>query len=89
MGVLPVAIRTIIVSPTALERPIITAENMPAAAAGNTTFTTVCHLLAPNAREADTRFEGTFDIASSAIVKIIGMTAKLMAYPTIRQLRWS
>ncbi len=78
-GVFPVAISTIIVSPTALPSPIITAEKIPALAVGSTTLIAVCQRLAPSAREPAVRCCGTLDSASSEIVKIIGITAKPIA----------
>ena len=88
-GVLPVAISTIMVSPTARPNPIITAEKMPGLAVGNTTRNAVCQRLAPSASEPAARLLGTALMASSAIVKMMGMTAKPMARPTTRLLRWS
>ena len=82
IGVLPVAIKTIIVSPTALPKPIIIAENIPGLAVGKTTRIEVCHLVAPRASEAEVRCCGTLDNASSQIVKMIGMTANPIAKPT-------
>ena len=89
IGVLPVAISTIIVSPTARPRPIITAEKMPGLAVGSTTRTSVCHGVAPSASEPFDRCLGTPKIASSAIEKMIGITAKPIATPTPSALRWS
>ncbi len=85
MGVLPVAISTIMVSPTARPRPIITAEKMPGLAVGSTTRVAVCQRLAPSAREAAVRCDGTLENESSAMVKMIGMTAKPSAKPTTRR----
>ena len=51
MGVLPVAINTIMVSPTARPKPIIKAEKIPGLAVGKTTLIMVCHGVAPNANE--------------------------------------
>ena len=89
IGVLPVAISTIIVSPTARPKPTIVAEKTPGLAVGSTTRTAVCQRLAPSASEAAVRLAGTLVNASSEIVKMTGMTAKPMARPTTRQLRWS
>ena len=86
---LPVAISTIIVSPTARPKPTMTAEKMPGLAVGSTTRIAVCQRLAPSASEPAVRFDGTLEKASSAIVKMIGMTAKPIARPTTRLLRWS
>ena len=88
-GVLPVAIRTIIVSPTARPKPIMTAEKMPGLAVGRTIRIAVCQRVAPRASEPARRCSGTFASESSAIVKMIGMTAKPIAMPTTRELRWS
>ena len=66
IGVLPVAISTIIVSPIARPNPIIVAENSPGLAVGNTTRITVCQRLAPSARDPETRLRGTLENASSA-----------------------
>ena len=88
-GVLPVAISTIIVSPTARPNPTITAEKMPGLAVGRTTRVAVCQRLAPRASEAAVRCWGTLEKASSEIVKMIGITAKPMARPTTTLLRWS
>ena len=68
IGVLPVAISTIMVSPTARPRPIITAENSPLIAVGTTTRTAVCQGVAPAPSEAERRWSGTEDSASSASV---------------------
>ena len=65
------------------------AENTPGLAVGITTRTAVCQRLAPSASEAATRFDGTLENASSQMVKMIGMTAKPIASPTTRLLRWS
>src|SRR5450759_970930 len=48
MGVLPVAISTIIVSPTARPKPTIRAEKIPAEAVGRITRIAVCHGEAPS-----------------------------------------
>ena len=88
-GVLPVAITTIIVSPTARPSPIISAEKMPADAVGSTTRMAVCQRLAPQAIEAVRRAVGTFESASSAMVNMIGITAKPIMNPTTSELRWS
>ncbi len=55
IGVLPVAISTIIVSPTARPKPIMTPAKMPGLAEGRITRQTVCQRLAPQAREAALR----------------------------------
>ena len=77
---MPVAIRTVIVSPTALPIPSITAAIIPEEAAGITTFHIVCHLVAPRAREAILYSLGTEVIASSEIEIIVGrdITARRM-----------
>ena len=46
-AVLPVAISTIMVSPTARPKPIMTAEKIPLIAVGTTTRTVVCQVVAP------------------------------------------
>ena len=51
-GVLPVAISTIMVSPTARPKPIMIAEKTPGLAVGSTTRTAVCQRLAPSASDA-------------------------------------
>ena len=68
IGVLPAAISTIIVSPTARPSPIITAENSPLMAVGTITRIAVCHGVAPAARDAERRCSGTLFSASSAMV---------------------
>ena len=73
---LPVAISTIIVSPTARPKPIITAAKMPGLAEGSTTRHNVCQRLAPRAIEAAVMLWGTLESASSASEKMMGMTAK-------------
>ena len=87
IGVLPVAMTTIIVSPTARPNPIITALNSPALATGRTTVRTTCQRVAPSAMAAAFREGGTLLRASSAMVKITGITAKPIMKPTTRQLR--
>ena len=54
-GVFPVAISTIIVSPTARPKPTMVAEKIPGLAVGSTTRVAVCHRLAPRARDAAVR----------------------------------
>ena len=89
IGVLPVAIRTIMVSPTARPSPIMIAEKMPGLPVGSTIRSAVCQRVAPRASDPARRWPGTFASESSAMVKMIGMTAKPMATPTTRELRWS
>jgi hypothetical protein len=89
IGVFPVAMSTIMVSPTARPKPIIKAEKIPAEAVGSTTRMAVCQRLAPRAREPDFRSGGTLDRASSVMVKTIGITAKPIMNPTTRELRCS
>ena len=84
---LPVAINTIMVSPTARPKPIITAEKIPGLAVGKITRTKVCHGDAPRARDPNVRFLGTAKIASSVIENIVGITAKPIANPTTMELR--
>ena len=86
-GVFPVAISTIIVSPTARPNPIIQAEKIPDAATGITIRTAVCHGVAPAPSEAVRSVIGTAWSASSEIVKIIGITAKPMMIATTKVLR--
>ncbi|MNU44725.1 hypothetical protein D3C71_335480 [compost metagenome] len=66
-GVLPVAISTIMVSPTARPMPIISAEKIPGLAVRITTRVMVCHGVAPSASEPRVRPRGTLNTASSAI----------------------
>ena len=80
---------TIIVSPTARPRPIISAEKMPAEAVGTTIRIAVCQRLAPSASEPTVSESGTFESASSEMVKIIGITAKPIMKPTTSELRCS
>ena len=89
MGVFPVAISTIIVSPTARPRPSMIAAKIPPDAAGNTTRRTVCQRDAPKASDADDKESGTLEMASSETVKMIGITANPRAKPTTRLLRVS
>ncbi len=86
---LPVAIRTIIVSPTARPKPTIRAEKIPAEAVGRMTRVAVCHGEAPRASEAAFRCCGTLERASSEIVKMIGMTANPIAKAMTREFRAS
>ena len=88
-GVLPVAMSTIMVSPTARPKPIMMAEKIPGLAVGSTMRIAVCQRLAPRASEPARRCWGTLASESSAIVKMIGITAKPMASPTTSELRWS
>lgn len=83
------AISTIMVSPTARPKPIISAEKIPALAEGSTTLITVCHWVAPSAKEPWLRVAGTLNSASSASEKMIGTSAKPIATPTTSALRWS
>ena len=84
-GVLPVAMRTIIVSPTARPNPIMIAEKIPGLAVGSTIRTAVCQRVAPTASEPARRCPGTFASESSAIVKMIGITANPIAIPTTKR----
>ena len=86
-GVLPVAISTIMVSPTARPNPIMVAEKMPGLAVGRTMRRAVCQRVAPSARDPARRCWGTLARESSAMVKMMGMTAKPMATPTTSELR--
>ena len=67
-GVLPVAMRTIMVSPTARPKPIMMAENTPGLAVGSTTRRAVCQRVAPSANEPEIRCWGTLEKASSQMV---------------------
>ena len=67
-GVLPAAISTIIVSPTARPKPIISAENKPLMAVGTTTRMAVCQGVAPEPSEPARNDSGTAPNASSEIV---------------------
>ena len=58
-------------------------------AVGTTTLMAVCQRLAPSASEAERRFDGTLVSESSAIVKMIGITAKPIITPTMNELRCS
>ena len=89
IGVLPAAITMIMVSPTARPKPIIRAEKIPEEATGSMMVQTTCQRLAPRAAEAAVSDLGTLEMASSAMVKITGMTAKPMIKPSTRQLRCS
>ena len=89
IGVLPVAINTIMVSPMARPKPIMIAAKIPGEAEGRITRHTVCQRLAPRAREAALRLDGTLDKESSAMVKIKGITAKPKAKAMTIQLRGS
>ena len=80
-GVFPVAISTIMVSPTARPKPIMIAEKIPGLAVGNTTRSAVCQRVAPSASEPARRCWGTLASESSAMVKMMGMTANPMATP--------
>ena len=64
-GVLPAAMSTTMVSPTARPSPIMRAEKSPLMAVGRITETAVCHRVAPTAREAARRCSGTAARASS------------------------
>jgi len=75
------------VSPTARPKPIMMAEKIPGLAVGRTMRTAVCQRLAPRARDPARRCWGTLDSESSAIVKMIGITAKPIAIPTTREFR--
>ncbi len=89
IGVLPVAMSTIMVSPMARPRPIMMAAKMPGEAEGRITRQTVCQRLAPRARDAALRLGGTLDRESSAMVKMMGITAKPRAKAMTTLLRGS
>jgi hypothetical protein len=80
-GVLPVAITTIIVSPIARPRPIITAEKMPAEAVGSTTLTASATAGAQRQRGGG-QCAGHIRERIFGDGKMIGMTAKPMMKPT-------
>ena len=81
------SISTIIVSPTARPKPIITAENIPGLAVKMTTRVMVCQGVAPSASEPEVRCFGTLKMASSVMEKILGITAIPIAIPTTKELR--
>jgi hypothetical protein len=88
-GLLPEAISTIMVSPTARPKPIITAEKMPGTGGEQHH---AHHRLPRRGAERERALRevaGTLNTASSAIEKIVGITAKPIARPTISALRWS
>src|SRR4030042_4639521 len=89
IGVWPWAISTIMVSPTARPKPVITAAKRPGLAAGIATLRAACQRVAPSASEAEIRDGGTLEKASSARVKMSGVTANPRANPTTTALRWS
>ena len=89
IAVLPVAISTIIVSPTARPKPIMVPAKIPGEADGRMIRQTVCQRLAPIASEAALRLFGTLERESSAMVKMIGMTANPMAKAMMIQFRGS
>ena len=70
---LPLAIATIIVSPSAREIPSTKEAMMPDNAAGTTTFRAVSNLVEPSAAEPSRMACGTERIASSESEAIIGM----------------
>src|SRR5210317_2100602 len=74
---LPTTINTAMVSPIARPTPSINAARMPEDAAGNTTFVTVCQLVAPRARDASLYDLGTALKLSS--VKVIRFGRIIMA----------
>ena len=62
---------------------------MPGLAVGKTIRIAVCQRVAPSASEPARRCWGTLASESSAIVKMIGITAKPIAMPTTSEFRWS
>ncbi len=78
---------TIIVSPTARERPRITAAPMPEKAVGTTTRKTVARRLAPSASEASRRLRGTAWSASSLSEATIGRIITPITSPGLRALK--
>src|SRR5690606_9495128 len=88
-GVFPVAMSTIMVSPTARPNPMMAAEKMAGPATGSTIRRIVSQWVAPRASEPDTKCRGTLLSDSSEMLKMMGMTAKPMAKATTSELRWS
>ncbi len=65
----------------------MTAEKIPGLAVGSTTPTSVCQGVAPSAIEPKESCLGTEKMASSAIEKMVGITATPIAMPTTSALR--
>ena len=72
MGLLPAAMVTAMVSPTAREKARITEAEMPDRAAGTTTRRLTWRLLAPRPKAASRSDNGTARMASSLIEAMIG-----------------
>ena len=89
IGVLPVAMSTIMVSPTARPNPIMMAEKMPGLRRGQHDAQRRLPARCPEGQGPRARCWGTLASESSAIVKMIGITANPMATPTTSELRWS
>ena len=73
--------RMITVSPTAREAPSTSAATMPDSAAGKTTRSETCSLLAPSPKAPSRSDAGTADIASSATDAIVGSTSRPRMMP--------
>ena len=88
MGALPVAISTIMVSPTARPRPIITAEKMPGCGSDHDAAQGLprggAQRQGAPGQVLGHREDGVFGDGEDG-----GITAKPMAMPTTRELRWS
>ena len=82
----PDAIKTIIVSPIARPNPRIILAAIPGSAVGRTTVIDTCHGLAPRASDASRSDCGTDVMASSAMVKMMGITASPRAIPALKAL---
>ena len=72
---------------TSRPKPIMIAEKIPGLAVNNTTLVMVCQGVAPSANEPTVKCLGTLKMASSAMEKIVGITAKPIAIPTTSALR--
>ena len=77
------------VGPKTADVVLMTAANMPGLAEGMMMRQTVCQRLAPSAKEPARRYLGKFDMASSAIVKMVGIAAKPRPIAMTMALRWS
>src|SRR5215216_6278124 len=72
LGLLPAAMVTAMVSPTAREKARITEAAIPDRAAGTTTRRLTCRLVEPRPKAASRRDAGTDRMASSLIEAMIG-----------------
>ena len=81
---LPLAIATIIVSPTALDTPSTREAMIPDSAAGKTTLSVVSSLVEPSARAPSRSVSGTELIASSDSDVTMGMIMIPMTIPGLR-----